>query len=130
MVLRRRPVRAADLLATLRNAVAEFGGDAKVERIQTVAVPDDADPSGYTATKPNPAIGASHNALLIRLGPNGTMKLEVGNKGETDAHRREMRAMYGRRNRKWREEGKDEGRSTAELAGNPNEALETQHDSD
>ena len=108
-----------DLLAQLRAVEAEFGPDARVIEIKTLP------PDPYLTRQT--VVGHGNPALLIRLGPDGGLRLEAVAKGDDlDVHRKSLRAMYGRRNRKWRETGQDEGRSTAELAGNPNEALETE----
>ena len=117
-------MRMADFMAMLRAASREFGADTPIAEIRTVPsdTPLPADPYLTRTT----VVGQSHTALLVRLTPEGGMRLEVVGAGETDAHRRSQRAMYGRRKRKWREEGADEARSTADLEGNPNEALETE----
>ena len=97
--------RMADLMAMLRNAAREFGADTPITRLplDRDTAPPNTDPSSYESATRNPVIGHGNPALLIRLGPDGTMKLEAVAKGDTDVHREDMKKMYTQRKKDWAE---------------------------
>lgn len=95
----------ADLLAQLRAAVAEFGGDTEVSKL-TLDLDRDAGEveTGYWSQVPNPARGGKSPPLYARIDEGGIgFEYAAEDDGKPDIHRQEQQKLYSRLKRERRE---------------------------
>jgi len=112
----------ADVMATLRAAMAEFGGDTPIRQAMRNSEPLD---DGMLGDKPNMA-GHAKTAVVFHVDEHGIAFGSLAVKdGTPGAHQVSQRKMYAKKNRKVREWGWYPAISTEQLKDNTNEALDT-----
>lgn len=117
----------SDIMAMLRNAVAEFGGDTEIRKIPLNLDTASEDSSSYFSTKLNHVYkGLPSTTLLIRDGEVVAAVVERRDKSVADVQLKSLRQLYGRRKRIIAETGQYPGAGTELLKNNPNDAIDTE----